>query len=289
MIQIHTIEEWRAYAAQLRSAGQTVGLVPTMGALHEGHGSLIRRAVADGAVPIVTIFVNPRQFNDTQDLAAYPRNEAADLANCEAWGTAAVVTPSVHEMWPTTPATTATTVSVTGVTELFEGAGRPGHFDGVASVVTKLFAITGPARAYFGEKDFQQLAMVRRLNEDLSLGMTIVGCPIVRDEDGLALSSRNVQLDGEGRRVALGFSRALRAVVDAPRTARDARAAVRSALEASGIEVAYAEVVEPLLLNPIDDHYEGTARVLLAGVVQGVRLIDNGDVTIVSSEGEKCS
>lgn len=286
MIQIHTIEEWRAYAAKLRSGGQTVGLVPTMGALHEGHGSLVRRAVADGAVPIVTIFVNPRQFNDAQDLAAYPRDEAADLANCEAWGAAAVVTPSVHEMWPTTPATTATTVSVAGVTELFEGAGRPGHFDGVASVVAKLFAITGPARAYFGEKDFQQLAMVRRLNEDLSLGMTIVGCPIVRDEDGLALSSRNVQLDAEGRRVALGFSRALRAVAGATRTARDVRTIVRAALESSGIEVAYAEVVEPLLLNPIDDHYEGTARVLLAGVVQGVRLIDNGDVTIVSSEGE---
>ena len=286
MIQIHTIEEWRAYAAQLRSAGNTVGLVPTMGALHEGHGSLIRRAVADGAVPIVTIFVNPRQFNDAQDLAAYPRGEAADLANCEAWGAAAVVTPSVHEMWPTSPATTATTVSVDGVTELFEGAGRPGHFDGVASVVTKLFAITGPARAYFGEKDFQQLAMVRRLNEDLSLGMTIVGCPIVRDEDGLALSSRNVQLDGEGRLVALGFSRALRAVAGAPRTARDVRAVVRTALESSGIEVAYAEVVEPLLLDPIDNHYAGTARVLVAGVVQGVRLIDNGDVTIVSSEGE---
>ncbi len=286
MIQIHTIEEWRAYAAQLRSGGQTVGLVPTMGALHEGHGSLVRRAVADGAVPIVTIFVNPRQFNDAQDLAAYPRDEAADLANCEAWGAAAVVTPSVHEMWPTTPATTATTVSVAGVTELFEGAGRPGHFDGVASVVTKLFAITGPARAYFGEKDFQQLAMVRRLNEDLSLGMTIVGCPIVRDEEGLALSSRNVQLDVEGRRAALGFSRALQAVAETPRTAREVRTVLRAALESSGIEVAYAEVVEPLLLNPIDDQYEGTARVLLAGVVQGVRLIDNGDVTIVSSEGE---
>jgi len=286
VIQIHTIEEWRAYAAQLRSGGQTVGLVPTMGALHEGHGSLVRRAVADGAVPIVTIFVNPRQFNDAQDLAAYPRDEAADVANCEAWGAAAVVTPSVHEMSPTTPATTATTVSVAGVTELFEGAGRPGHFDGVASVVTKLFAITGPARAYFGEKDFQQLAMVRRLNEDLSLGMTIVGCPIVRDEEGLALSSRNVQLDGEGRRVALGFSRVLRAVAETPRTAREGRTVLRAALESSGIEVAYAEVVEPLLLNPIDDQYEGTARVLLAGVVQGVRLIDNGDVTIVSSEGE---
>ena len=286
MIQIHTIEEWRAYAAQLRSDGQTVGLVPTMGALHEGHGSLIRRAVADGAVPIVTIFVNPRQFNDAQDLAAYPRDEAADLANCEAWGAAAVVTPSVHEMWPTTPATTATTVSVTGVTQLFEGAGRPGHFDGVASVVTKLFAITGPARAYFGEKDFQQLAMVRRLNEDLSLGMTIMGCPIVRDDDGLALSSRNVQLDSEGRRVALGFSRALRAVAGPPRTAREVRAIVRDVLVSSGIEVAYAEVVEPLLLHPINEQYEGTARVLLAGVVQGVRLIDNGDVTIVASEGE---
>lgn len=286
MIQIHTIEEWRAYAAQLRSDGQTVGLVPTMGALHEGHGSLIRRAVADGAIPIVTIFVNPRQFNDAKDLAAYPRDEAADLANCEAWGAAAVVTPSVHEMWPTTPATTATTVSVAGVTELYEGAGRPGHFDGVASVVTKLFAITGPARAYFGEKDFQQLAMVRRLNEDLSLGMTIVGCPIVRDDDGLALSSRNVQLDSEGRQIALGFSRALREVAGTTRTAREVRAIVRDALESSGIEVAYAEVVEPLLLNPINEQYEGVARVLLAGVVQGVRLIDNGDVTIVASEGE---
>ena len=286
MIQIHTIEEWRAYAAQLRSDGQTVGLVPTMGALHEGHGSLIRRAVADGAIPIVTIFVNPRQFNDAKDLAAYPRDEAADLANCEAWGAVAVVTPSVREMWPTTPATTATTVSVTGVTEHFEGAGRPGHFDGVASVVTKLFAITGPARAYFGEKDFQQLAMVRRLNDDLSLGMTIVGCPIVRDNDGLALSSRNVQLDGEGRRVALGFSRALRAVAGTTRTVREVRAIVRDVLESSGIEVAYAEVVEPVLLNPINEQYEGVARVLLAGVVQGVRLIDNGDVTIVASEGE---
>ena len=286
MIQIHTIEEWRAYAAQLRSDGQTVGLVPTMGALHEGHGSLVRRAVADGAVPIVTIFVNPRQFNDAKDLAAYPRDEAADLANCEAWGAVAVVTPSVREMWPTTPATTATTVSVTGVTEHFEGAGRPGHFDGVASVVTKLFAITGPARAYFGEKDFQQLAMVRRLNDDLSLGMTIVGCPIVRDNDGLALSSRNVQLDGEGRRVALGFSRALRAVAGTTRTVREVRAIVRDVLESSSIEVAYAEVVEPVLLNPINEQYEGTARVLLAGVVQGVRLIDNGDVTIVASEGE---
>ena len=136
------------------------------------------------------------------------------------------MTPSVHEMWPTTPATTATTVSVAGVTELFEGAGRPGHFDGVASVVTKLFAITGPARAYFGEKDFQQLAMVHRLNEDLSLGMTIVGCPIVRDEDGLALSSCNVQLDGEGRRVALGCSHARRDVAGAPRPARTVRASL---------------------------------------------------------------
>ena len=284
MIHINTIEEWRALAAQLRSSGQTVGLVPTMGALHEGHGSLIRRAVDDGAVPIVTIFVNPRQFNDASDLAAYPRDEATDLANCEAWGAAAVVTPSVHEMWPTTP--TATTVSVTGVTERFEGAGRPGHFDGVASVVTKLFAINGPARAYFGEKDFQQLAMVRRLNDDLSLGMTIVGCPIVRDEDGLALSSRNVQLDAEGRHVALGFSRALREATEQPRSAGDVRAVVRASLESSGIDVAYAEVVDPLSLEPVTPEYAGTARVLLAGVVQGVRLIDNGDVTIVSSEGE---
>jgi pantoate--beta-alanine ligase len=128
--------------------------------------------------------------------------------------------------------------------------------------------------------------MVRRLNDDLSLGMTIVGCPIVRDNDGLALSSRNVQLDGEGRRVALGFSRALRAVAGTTRTAREVRAIVRDVLESSSIEVAYAEVVEPVLLNPINEQYEGTARVLLAGVVQGVRLIDNGDVTIVASEGE---
>lgn len=286
MQQLTTIAQWRDFSAALRANGQTVGLVPTMGALHEGHGSLVLRALADGAVPIVTIFVNPRQFNDAKDLAAYPRDEARDLALCQQWGAAAVVTPSVEEMWPSGAGATATTVSVSGITDRFEGAGRPGHFDGVASVVTKLFAITGPANAYFGEKDFQQLAMVRQLNEDLALGMNVVGCPIIRDGDGVAMSSRNVRLSPAGRNTALAFSRALRDVSATPRSSEAVRSLIIDVLSEAGIDVAYADVVEPKTLQPIDEHFAGTARILLAGVVDGVRLIDNGDVEIIATKGK---
>lgn len=286
MQRLTTIAQWRDYAASVRERGQRVGLVPTMGALHEGHGSLVQRALADGALPLVTIFVNPRQFNDVKDLVAYPRDEARDLALCEQWGAVAVVTPSVEEMWPSGAGGTPTTVSVRGITDRFEGAGRPGHFDGVASVVTKLFAITGPANAYFGEKDFQQLAMVRQLNEDLALGMKVMGCPIVRDLDGLALSSRNVRLSDAGRHQALAFSKALRDAAIAPQSAEVVRANINKVLVDAGIEVAYADVVEPNTLESVNDEFVGTARILLAGVVEGVRLIDNGDVDIISSKGK---
>lgn len=286
MQQLKTIAQWRDFAASVRASGQTVGLVPTMGALHEGHGSLVLRALSDGTVPVVTIFVNPRQFNDATDLAAYPRDEARDLALCEQWGAVAVVTPSVEEMWPNGAGATATTVCVAGITDRFEGAGRPGHFDGVASVVTKLFAITGPANAYFGEKDFQQLAMVRQLNEDLALGMNVVGCSIIRDADGLALSSRNVRLSPEGRHTALAFSRALRQAALEPRSSVAARTIINEVLREAGIAIAYAEVVEPKTLEPIGEQFIGTARILLAGVVDGVRLIDNGEVEIIATKGE---
>ena len=285
MERLTTLAQWRAFTEEQRRSGRTVGFVPTMGALHDGHGSLVRRAVADGTVALVSIFVNPRQFNDASDLAAYPRDEARDLALCESWGAAAVVTPSVEEMWPDYPRATATTVSVAGITERFEGAGRPGHFDGVASVVTKLFAITGVANAYFGEKDFQQLAMVRQLNRDLALGMTIVGCPIARDHDGLALSSRNVRLSEPGRAVALAFSSALRAVEGSSLDATQARATMQQILNAAGVEIAYAELVHPDTLEPVEADFTGTARALLAGLVDGVRLLDNAEVLITARKG----
>jgi len=193
-------------AAALRTAldvvrhdGGTVGLVPTMGYLHDGHVSLMDAAVADNDVTATTIFVNPLQFAPTEDLAAYPRDLAGDTARCEAAGVGVLFTPSVEEMYPVPM---QTTVSVAGITETMEGASRPSHFAGVATVVAKLFALAGPCRAYFGEKDFQQLAVVRTMARDLSFPVEVVGCPTVREPDGLAMSSRNAYLTPEERAAA---------------------------------------------------------------------------------------
>ncbi len=257
-----------------------------MGALHAGHASLVDTAKRECDVVVVTIFVNPRQFNDPDDLRKYPRPLEDDLARCRELGVDAVVTPSMEEMWPAYPAATATTVTVAGVSEGLEGAGRPGHFDGVASVVAKLLIVTGPSRAYFGEKDFQQLAVVRQMVADLALDVTVVGCPIVREASGLALSSRNVRLDAAAHERALGFSRALAAVHDGvARTADDMRAVLRDVLEDAGIDVAYAEVVDPTTLRPLGAGDEGVARVLLAGFVDGVRLLDNGELRVIATKG----
>jgi pantoate--beta-alanine ligase len=275
---VTSLAQWRSRAKAVRASGGHVGLVPTMGALHEGHLSLVRAAKERGDVVFMTIFVNPRQFNDASDLDRYPRTPEADAALALAAGVDVLVTPTTEEMWPNFPAATATTVSVTGVSDDFEGAGRPGHFDGVASVVAKLFAVTGECRAYFGEKDFQQVAVISQMVQDLALDVTVVPCPIVRDETGLALSSRNVRLSPEGLERALALSRAVASVARIT-ALDDGRERLRHALQVEGIDVHYAELVDAKRLTvatPATPHI----RALVAASVEGVRLIDNGLVEL---------
>src|SRR5205823_4752076 len=192
---------------EARAQGQRVGLVPTMGYLHAGHASLIEAAARDNDVVAVTVFVNPLQFGPTEDLAAYPRDLERDTKLAEQAGASVVFAPSVEEMYPT--GEPLTTVAVRQVSEPLEGRFRPTHFAGVATVVAKLFALAGPCRAYFGEKDYQQLAVIRRMSADLSFPVEVVGCPTVRDPDGLAKSSRNAYLTTEERAVAPTLHRAL--------------------------------------------------------------------------------
>ena len=277
---ITELSAWRRYADEGRRAGRLIGLVATMGALHAGHASLFRAARDHGDVVLATLFVNPRQFNDAADLAAYPRSPESDRELAEANGVDCLVTPSLAEMWPTYPAPTPTTVSVRRLSEVLEGAGRPGHFDGVASVVAKLFALTGPCRAYFGEKDLQQLAVVRQMARDLAFDVDIVSCPIVRDEDGLALSSRNVLLSAAGRRRARALSQALRAVAQRSAPASEQRATLSRVLGAADLKLDYAEVVDPVTFAPCTDGDAGVRRAMVAAWVDGTRLIDNGPVTV---------
>jgi pantoate--beta-alanine ligase len=274
------LASWRAAASEARARGRRVGLVATMGALHAGHASLFERARAAGDVVIATSFVNPRQFHDAADLAAYPHSPDADRALAAAAGVDVFVSPSLIEMWPDHPAATATTVSVRGLGDTLEGEGRPGHFDGVASVVAKLFVVNGPGAAYFGEKDFQQVAVVRRMVADLAFDVEVVACPTVRDPDGLALSSRNARLSAAGRARALSLSRALARAGETRASARALRALLRAEMDDAGVDVAYAEVVDPVTLAPARDDEAGARRALVAGVIEGVRLIDNGPVQI---------
>jgi len=283
MEQLSSIEAWRNYANDQRAFGHAVALVPTMGALHDGHASLFRAAKASGDVVIATIFVNPRQFGSAADLKSYPRTPHEDAVVAKENGVDCLVEPSLDEMWPDYPNSTSTTVSVHGIGDSLEGADRPGHFDGVASVVAKLLAVTGPCHAYFGEKDFQQLAVVRQMVRDLALPVEIIGCPIVRDPDGLAISSRNGQLSANGRERALAISRALRAV-DAPATPSTLRRRMREVLDDAHVQTAYAEIVHPTTFVVAHDGDEGEFRALIAGIVEGVRLIDNAPVTLSSRE-----
>jgi pantoate--beta-alanine ligase len=283
VLELTDLAGWRAYANAEREAGRRVGLVPTMGALHEGHVSLFRAAKVASDVVIATIFVNPRQFADAEDLAHYPRTLEADRALALECGVDCLVMPTLEEMWPDYPQCTPTTVSVRGLGDVYEGADRPGHFDGVASVVAKLFAVTGPCRAFFGEKDFQQLAVIGQMVRDLGFDVDVVGCPVVRDPDGLAQSSRNVHLSAEGRRRALGLSRALSYVATTSARASSLRATMRTILDDAGVDIAYADVVDQATLAPSGDDETGERRALIAGYVEGVRLIDNGPVHVVGS------
>ena len=274
---IDTVAALRKELDAARAAGRTVGLVPTMGYLHEGHASLMDRARADCDIVVTTIFVNPLQFAPTEDLAAYPRDLERDTALAAAHGVDLVFTPSVDEMYP--GGTPATTVTVAGVSERMEGASRPTHFAGVATVVAKLFAIAGPCRAYFGEKDFQQLAVIRRMAADLSMPVDVVGCPTVREQDGLALSSRNIYLSPDERSAATVLHRALlagRAAVDAGERDPAAVRAVMAALVAAEPLAAldYAEAVDAHTLQ-VPDRLTGEARLLIAARLGRARLIDN--------------
>ena len=278
---VHTRADCADTLDRARAADRTVGLVPTMGALHAGHTSLIARARAECDVVVVTIFVNPLQFGDPDDIAAYPRTLDHDLAACAEAGADLVFVPSVREMYPSWPDSPATTVSVRGVSEAWEGASRPGHFDGVATVVAKLFSVAGRCRAYFGLKDFQQLAVVRQLTEDLALPVEVVGCPIVREPDGLAFSSRNVRLSPAERAAATVLSRALAAgraaLAGGERSSVAVRAAMRAVVETEPlVDLDYAAVVDArTLADPAHVGDLAGVRLLIAARVGPVRLIDN--------------
>jgi len=272
---LRRVADLRAQVAGWKRAGAVIGVVPTMGALHEGHLSLARRARAECDRVVTTVFVNPRQFNSAEDLAKYPRNEEADAALLAGVPVDAVFAPPVEEVYPPGH---ATTVTVQGVAEPLEGRMRPGHFDGVATVVTKLMGMTGADRAYFGQKDWQQLQVVQTLVADLNLPVTIVGCETVRERDGLALSSRNARLSPAGRAEAPALHAAIQAAAAAIRAGEPERQALREAGEA--VVAAGFERVEYLTLRDAATLRPPVApgrpmRLLAAAWLEGVRLIDN--------------
>ena len=262
------VREWRAGAG-------TVGLVPTMGALHQGHAALVDRAIRQNDAAIASIFVNPTQFAPGEDFAAYPRSEDADLTLLEALGTAAAFIPSVYEMYP--PGDDTRVVPGT-IAEPLEGAARPGHFIGVATVVAKLLAIATPDHAYFGQKDFQQLRVIQTMARDLRLATRIVGCPIVREPNGLALSSRNAYLSEAERATATALSRGLmeaeRAFDSGERDADDLRSLVSAELEIWGLAAEYISCAEPVTLQELAGPVD-RAVLSLAARVGKARLIDN--------------
>jgi pantoate--beta-alanine ligase len=278
---IEKAADWRSRLDACRGKGQQVGLVPTMGALHAGHMSLIRRAAAECDVVAVTDYVNPLQFGAGEDLEAYPRDIRRDCEIAAEAGATFVFAPTVEEMWPE-PA--ATKVSVSGLTEILEGAARPGHFEGVTTIVAKLFSLTGPCVAYFGEKDYQQLAVVRRMTNDLSLPVDIVACPTVRETDGLALSSRNAYLTEAEREAAPQLYYALlagkRAVED---DSIDDPGLVEKAMGESlqrqpAFTLDYAAVADPETLER-PHRIAGEVRLLIAARIGRARLIDNVPAT----------
>lgn len=273
---VHTIAEVREAVASARRQGCTIEFVPTMGALHEGHGSLMDLARRPQGFLVVSIFVNPIQFDRPDDYERYPRTLEADVEFCRARGVDLVFAPSIEEMYPQPQ---RTFVEVTGLTEHLCGRFRPGHFRGVTTVVTKLFGIVQPDRAYFGEKDAQQLAVVRRMVRDLNLPVEIVSGPTVREADGLAMSSRNRRLDPEHRRAAPAIYRALQAAAARVATGAEDPGEVRSAalrvLEAEPLlRVEYLEIVDPEEIQPVAGI---TDEVLIACAVWAgnVRLIDS--------------
>lgn len=274
---IRRVRDLRACVASWRGSGLKVGLVPTMGALHGGHFSLVRRSVASLDRTIVTLFVNPRQFGPNEDFARYPRDEAGDAAALARQGAQVLFAPSLEEMYPEGA---VTTVAVPDIGDLLEGEFRPGFFTGVATVVAKLLIQAAPDVAFFGEKDFQQLCVIKRMATDLDLPVTIEGCPIVREDDGLALSSRNAYLSAEERKRAPALHRILQSVVTRVREGGAGCVAAAEALAARELLVAgfekvdYVAVRDASSLAPIAS-VGAPARVLAAAWLGRTRLIDN--------------
>lgn len=273
---IHTIKDLQTELSELKAQGKKVGLVPTMGALHAGHASLVKRSVNENDVTVVSVFVNPTQFNDKNDLVKYPRTLDADCKLLESCGATFVFAPSVEEIYPE-PDTRQ--FSYAPLDTVMEGAFRPGHFNGVCQIVSKLFDIVKPHCAYFGEKDFQQLAIIREMVRQMKFDLKIVGCPIVREEDGLALSSRNARLSAEERENALNISQTLfksrtfattHSVSETQKMVEDAMAA------APGLRLEYFEIVDGNTLQKVGDWNDTSYVVGCITVFCGeVRLIDN--------------
>jgi pantoate--beta-alanine ligase len=273
---LRSVNELRAWSRTARMAGKTIGLVPTMGALHAGHASLIRAASERTQAVAVSIFVNPTQFGPNEDYARYPRTFDADCALAESLGADVVFAPSVEEMYPLGA---ETFVEVEQISDRLDGKSRPGHFRGVATVVAKLFIAAEPDFAFFGQKDAAQVSVLRRMIADLRMGLDLVVCPIVREEDGLALSSRNVYLSAEQRKQALVLSRSLRAVKQLVATGeRDAEklaAAARAVFAGEpAVRVDYIALVDWSTLEPVEMAAPGTLYAVAAWVGE-TRLIDN--------------
>ncbi len=269
---LRTIADVRAAVRDARGDDKTVGLVPTMGAFHAGHLSLMRAAREQNGLVVVSLFVNPTQFAANEDLSTYPRDEDRDAALAEAAGVDILFAPEPAEIYPDG---FATTIHVAGITEVLDGASRgPHHFDGVATVVTKLFGVVRPDVAYFGQKDAQQVLVVRRVVRDLDLDVRIEACPIVREPDGLAMSSRNVYLDPDARAQATALNRALDAADSAHRSGGNILSAAQAVLAEAGIDVEYLELRDAETLQPVTG-VERDALLLVAARVGAARLIDN--------------
>lgn len=273
---IHAIKDLQAELSALKAQGKKVGLVPTMGALHAGHASLVKRSVNENEVTVVSVFVNPTQFNDKNDLLKYPRTLDADCQLLEACGATLVFAPSVEEIYPE-PDTRQ--FSYAPLDTVMEGAFRPGHFNGVCQIVSKLFDAVKPHRAYFGEKDFQQLAIIREMVRQMQFDLEIVGCPIVREEDGLALSSRNARLSKSERENALKISQTLfkSRTFAAEHSVDETQKFVEDAIAAApGLRLEYFEIVDGNTLQNIKDWNDTSYAVGCITVFCGeVRLIDN--------------
>lgn len=276
MILIETVEDMKKYAAEAKSAGKTIGLVPTMGYLHEGHQSLIKRSAAENDVTVVSVFVNPIQFGIGEDLETYPRDLSRDMAKAEEAGATALFHPQVSDMYPEGY---NSFVEVEGITGLLCGKSRPTHFRGVTTVVCKLFNISRADNAYFGQKDAQQLAVIKRMVCDLNMNINITGCPIVREPDGLAMSSRNTYLSPEEREQALVLSQSLKLTEDmyarGERDAETIKKAVRERI--SGSDMADIDYVEAYTFPELKECSKIDSATLVAVAVKfgSTRLIDN--------------